>query len=304
MMLALLTSLIPLAILLVLSICAALLSAGFTTVFGELLPQAKIIGKLTLILLLLGVFPLQRRLRLSWQDLGLTGPSLFFRQLGLGLLLSLATLTPILLGSWLFEIRIWDHSRSWTPASLGGKIGLSLLLALLIGIGEELLFRGLLLAGLRRKLSLFTAMTLSSLYFAALHFLKPHAQAPDNHEAFADALQLLGDAYAHWLSPQILPAMASLFVIGWFLARLRLQHPQGLALCIGCHAGWVWQIKMFKDLFNLNPQSDYLFLVSGYDGVVGPLIGFWLLAALLVWSLISPISNRSSQAIVTCSRHP
>lgn len=297
---ALFTSLIPLVILLALSLCAALLSSGLSAVFGELLPQAKIIGKLTLILLLACIDPMRRRLQLSWPDIGFGGLNLFCRQLGQGLLLSLATLTPILLSTWIFEIRIWDDSRSWDIGSLAGKISLSLLLALLIGLGEELLFRGLLQAGLRHKLSLIASMTVSSLYFAALHFLKPHGQPPTDDHSIASGLLLLRGAYTHWLNPQNLPAMATLFIIGLFLARLRQQHPQGLALCIGCHAGWVWQIKMFKDLFNLNPQSDYLFLVSGYDGVVGPLIGFWLLTVLLVWWRLAPIPKFDRNTPAPC----
>jgi hypothetical protein len=53
-------------------------------------------------------------------------------------------------------------------------------------------------------------------------------------------------------------------------------------LCIGCHAGWVWQIKVSKDLFNLNSQSEFLYLVSSYDGVVGPIVSVWLFVAMLV----------------------
>jgi hypothetical protein len=31
-----------------------------------------------------------------------------------------------------------------------------------------------------------------------------------------------------------------------------------------------------KSLFNINPNSDYLYLVSSYDGVIGPLVTAWL----------------------------
>lgn len=281
---ALLIGLLPLAILLLASIGAALTSDLIVLLSGEWMPQAKLIGKLTLILLLLSVLPLRRWLRLSWPDLGFCEKNQILRQLGKGLLLSSATLIPILLGCFLAGIRVWDDSQIWTFGKLGGKVAMSLLLALLIGIGEELLFRGLLLAGLRRKLPLFASMAISSLYFAALHFLK----APSS--ANSGSLSLLWDAYANWFSLDKLPPMASLLVIGLFLARLRLQSPHALLLCIGCHAGWVWQIKLFKDLFNLNPHSKYLFLVTGYDGVVGPLIGCWLLATLVAWHFIAPIS--------------
>lgn len=285
---AILTGLLPLAILLVVSLCATVSSDLIIALGGDWLPQAKLIGKLTLLLLLLSVLPLRRWLRLSWQDLGFCKQSLIFRQLATGLLLAIATLLPILLGTLLAGIRLWDDSQIWTPSKLGGKIAISLLLSLLIGIGEEVLFRGLLLAGLRRHLQLFASMTVSSLYFAALHFLKPHASALAEH---TESLSLLWQTYTNWFEPKTLPPMASLFVIGLFLSRLRLQNQHALFVCIGCHAGWVWQIKMFKDIYNLNPKSEYLYLVSGYDGVVGPLIGCWLLLVLMAWQLVAPISG-------------
>jgi hypothetical protein len=56
-----------------------------------------------------------------------------------------------------------------------------------------------------------------------------------------------------------------------------------LGLCIGLHASWVWQIKISKMFLNINEQSPYLYLVSNYDGLVGPLIAGWLLFASLAY---------------------
>jgi uncharacterized protein len=92
--------------------------------------------------------------------------------------------------------------------------------------------------------------------------------------------KLLGEAFAHLLNPEILSAFFALFAVGVFLGLLRTQVKASLGLCIGCHACWVWQIKLSKDLFNINPSSDYLYLVSSYDGVIGPLVTTWLALAI------------------------
>jgi len=82
------------------------------------------------------------------------------------------------------------------------------------------------------------------------------------------------------LNPNILSAFFALLMVGIFLAVLRTQVKASLGLCIGCHTCWVWQIKMSKSLFNTDFSSEYLYLVSSYDGVIGPLVTGWLLLAI------------------------
>jgi len=70
-------------------------------------------------------------------------------------------------------------------------------------------------------------------------------------------------------------------LVGIFLGVLRAEVKESLGLCIGCHTCWVWQIKMSKNLFNTDSSSDYIYLVSSYDGVVGPLVTVWLSLAII-----------------------
>lgn len=288
---AILSLVLPLALLVLLSVCAMLLGVGASEFLSDSVPQAKLIGKLTLILLLISIFPLRRLLKLSWGDLGFSTPKDFLRQFAMGMLLAIATLLPMLLTLYILEIHVWDSKRVWSIGNLSGKIAIALLMSLLIGFGEELLFRGVLLSSLRRKLPLLASIGISSLYFAALHFLKPNSPSMPEQPSIANGLSLLSEAYGNWFNPQILPALLSLFIIGLFLAIMRLQLPNALGLCIGCHSGWVWQIKMFKELCNLNQHSDYLYLVSSYDGVVGPLVSGWLLLAMSVWWHFAGVKN-------------
>lgn len=276
----------PLSVLVLLAALGSLLSFGFLQLAGDVLPLAKLISKVTLGLLLISVFPFRKHLKLSWQDFGFSRPKIFFRQIGLGLLLGLLTLSPVLLTLYALDVHVWDQNKTWSGVKVLQKMGLGLFLALLIAVGEELLFRGLLLSYLRRKLPLLLAIAMSALFYAALHFLKSKTQIPYDQQSLVSSFELLTEAFANWLNPDIGSALISLFVVGVFLALLRSHVPESLGLCIGCHAGWVWLIKVSKDFCNVNPLSDYLYLVSGYDGVVGPLVSLWLAVAILGWFAI------------------
>jgi CAAX protease family protein len=279
----LIIALAPLAWLVLLAMTACLLGFGLLQLTGDVMPLAKVVSRLTLILLLISIFPLRNALHLSWQDLGFAAYPLFFRQIGYGFFLAIITLLPVLIVLYGLDVHVWDLSRVWTLAKIVEKTGLALLFALLIAINEEILFRGLLLSALRRYFSLVVAIAISSFYYAALHFLKARSQIPYDQQTLSSGFELMVEAFANWLNPDIVAALIALFVVGVFLAILRSHTPQSLGLVIGCHAGWVWQIKLSKDLFNVNPQADYLYLVSAYDGVVGPLVSVWLAIAIMVW---------------------
>lgn len=276
-------ALTPFVILLVLATIASMLAYGILRIGGDIFSLPKVISKATLILLLLSIFPLKKYLRYNWADLGFASPAVFFKQVGHGMALGLLTLLPVLLSLYWLDVHVWDSSRLWTVGKITEKITLALFFSTLIALGEEILFRGILLTSLRDKMPLLAAVGLSSFYYAALHFLKNKSQVAYSALTPTSGFELLLEAFANWLNPAIVSAFLALFVVGLFLALLRTRVSQSLGLCIGCHAGWVWQIKVSKDLFNVNPQADYLFLVSAYDGVVGPLVTVWLTLSLVVY---------------------
>lgn len=277
-------ALAPLAWLLLMAVCASLLGFALLQILGDLLPLHKTVSKLTLILLLLSVFPLRKKLQLSWADLGFAPVRQFSPQLAKGLALALVTLLPVLLLLYALDVQVWDDGQVWTAGKLGKKIALALFTSLLIGVGEELLFRGLLLSALRRHLAVPAAIGLSSFYYAALHFLKSKTVIPYPQQSWHSGFELMAEAFANWLNPEIFTAFLALLVVGSFLALLRTYLPHSLGLCIGCHAGWVWQIKLGKDFCNLDSGAAYAYLVNAhYDGIIGPLVALWLAFAAVVW---------------------
>ncbi len=284
----------PLFILAAFAFFACFIAVGILMLSGDIVELRKVISKATLVLLILSIFPLRKYLKLSWQEIGFCRRPLFFKQMGYGLLLSLLTLAPVLLTLYGMDIHIIDGTRSWTPSKAVIKISVALLLALLISFAEEPLFRGILLSGFKRKLAICTSIMLSSAYYAALHFLKNKTDVPYEDISLSIAFQLTLETFANWFNPEIFSALISLWVVGLFLAIIRTDFKQSMGVCVGCHAGWVWQIKVSKDFLNTNEQSEWLYLVSSYDGVVGPLVTVWLTLAIcsyLAWKKFKPKSS-------------
>lgn len=276
---------IPLVVLLAATFLACILAYVAVEIWGDAVSFRTIIKKASQVFLVLSIFPAMHYLKLNKFDLGFAVKPIFFNQIGLGFGLGFFTLLPVFLALYLLGVDVIDTSKPWTIDWLSKKLAVELLLALLISCFEEPVFRGILLTGLSRKFSTWSAICISAFYYASLHFVNTQTQIPASDITFFSGFALVSEAFAHLLNPQIWSAFLALFAVGVFLGLLRTQLKTSLGLCIGCHACWVWQIKLSKTLFNTNPNSEYLFLVSSYDGVIGPLVTVWLSLAIVGYLL-------------------
>jgi membrane protease YdiL (CAAX protease family) len=288
-----LAAFMPLLVLLAASAVACVLGYFLVHLLGDVSPQ-KVISKTTQVLLVLSIFPAMAYLKLTRQDLGFADRALFLKQVGLGFGLGLITLLPVFILLYSLDVMVIDETQAWTIAKIAEKTVIALLLALLISLLEEPMFRGVLLVSLGRKMPIIAAALISAAYYAALHFIKSPTDIPASELTLMGGFELLGHAFANLLNPEIFSALFALLMVGVFLGILRTQVPASLGLCIGCHTCWVWQIKMSKTLFNTDFNADYAFLVSHHDGVIGPLVAGWLLLAVLVYFAYRMIFARPS----------
>lgn len=269
--------LVPLIILLFFAVISSLLSYYFLLIAGDILSMHKIISKGTQLLLLLSIFPLNYYLKLSWSDIGFAPKTIFYKQIIQGLVLGLITLMPVMLVLYGLEISILDMRKEWDISQVFIRAFLALVLAILISCGEEPLFSGILFAGLKKKMVVCLAAVISATYYSAFHFVKTKTKIPYEALSIESGFQLIAEAFANVLNPEITSAFIALFVVGLFLLVIRTQIKNSLGICIGCHAAWVWQIKLGKDFFDTNKHSPYYYLVSDYyDGIVGYLVATWL----------------------------
>ncbi|NEP18732.1 MAG: CPBP family intramembrane metalloprotease [Leptolyngbya sp. SIO4C1] len=151
-----------------------------------------------------------------------------------------------------------------------------LLVALGIGLAEELFFRGWLLAELERDYPSSVALTINALIFAIAHFLRP----------LSDILQTL-------------PQFIGLFILGMALVWAR-RIPSGerwqrtrtdLGLPIGFHAGLVWGYYLIQVGQLTQPKATVPDWLTGIDG--NPLAG---LLGLILLSIIAAKFARLASA--------
>lgn len=278
--------LIPAALLLLAISIAGVLSFLIVSVIGDALPLGKVLSKSTLILLVLSIYPIMVWLHLKKQDIGLTNDKKsFFKQVAKGLFLGILILTPIIISLYCLDLWYYDIHKNWTAPKIIAKVLGLLLIALLISVPEELIFRGILLTGLRKKIGVVLSISLSAFYYAGLHFLRSKTEIPLSELSIMSGYLIAAESFNNLLKLSNLSAFIALFTVGTFLACVRIRLPSSLGLCIGIHAGWVFTIKLTSAFLDKNYASDLRFLVSTYDGIIGPLVSIWLilLTAFFLW---------------------
>lgn len=129
----------------------------------------------------------------------------------------------------------------------GAIIRKALVVAVVVSVIEELLFRGVLLGIFLRAMRVVPAILGLSLLFAAVHFLKPPAGAtvPDP-EALDAGFVLLRQILHNFVDPMaLLGRFLTIFAISVVLALARWRTAS-LWMPIGLHAGWVFAYQLFK----------------------------------------------------------
>lgn len=286
-------SLIPLLMLLVFSIIGCFLGYGIFLVLDGAAELSKIISRVTQILLILSIYPLMRRLNISVADMGFVPVKAFLKQMLGGMALGLMTLLPVLLLSYALGITELDVGRVWTLDKLAVSLLVAFLLALLISLLEEPMFRGILISAYVKRIGINATIFVSSFYYAALHFIKTKTSIAVDQAEFSDSFRLLGEAFQNVLNPEHFGAFWALLMVGFFLAVMRTYLQLSLAWVIGCHTAWVWQIKMAHKITDVNQNSDLLYLVSPYDGVIGSMVAIWLALVLAAYFTYRHVQQKS-----------
>ncbi len=282
-------ALMPMLILLVITSSACLLSYWIALSFNDATILRKLMIRSSQIMLLLSIFPISKWLNLNNEMLGYAPLKLMFKQFGRGFGLSLLILLPVFFALNFLGVHSIDTTKAWTLSWVAKKFGIAFGLALLIGVVEESVFRGLLLTSLRKYLSAFLAVLISSIYYAGLHFLDSKSPVSEETLSLNGSFELLEEAYHNVFAMQDVNAFIALCAVGLFLGMLRLRENMNLALCIGCHTGWVTLIRMSKSTMNIDLNTPYSFLVSHYDGVIGVFVASWLLFILGTYWLFTKI---------------
>ena len=151
----------------------------------------------------------------------------------------------------------------------------ALLSGVFAGSLEEIFFRGILFKGLLQNGRLFRAFVVSSLFYSALHFVKPgEAYFVDGFEPLAGFRHLLY-TFTPFSEPlDILPGMFGLFLLGVVLSYAFFRTGN-LYLSIGLHAGWIFGLKSVR-VFGDYTREDLGWLFGSTDPKIVSGIATWI----------------------------
>ena len=203
-------------------------------------PFPRIVHRCLLITALAGLWPLSRALGMhSWAALGLTG-----RPWGPGLVRGLAwgalAFAVVVLVELLAGVR--DLRPDLTPGALLRKLGEGMLAGVLVGLLEEVLFRGVVYGGLRPAWGVARAAVASAALYSTVHFLG--RAAPVTEVDWSSGLASLTGLVARWNEwTDLAPRWWTLFSAGLLFAAA-YQSTGHLSLAVGLHGSLVFWNKV------------------------------------------------------------
>ena len=146
----------------------------------------------------------------------------------------------------------------------------------IVGLTEEILYRGAIFTGLARYSNQLLALIVTSLFYGAVHFIDFPPLPAGAIVTWSSGFSVLAGAFHQFSDPQILDSLCTLTILGLLFGLLRWQSGTIIS-CAGLHAGIVSAKKIFSYVTDFRPGSSYAYLVNSYDHQTGILAGIWLL---------------------------
>ena len=247
-------------------------------------PFHKLVGHVTLICgLIFSGFYLKYHQMYSRQSFGFDGSKkVFLKKLLQGILAGILILALPKLFLLLFDVHQIKPNLDYFWSNLFLIFIKAILSGLVVGLIEESIFRGALFSSLYKKTSAIVTVSLTSLVYAAVHFLKYRAVAEGTEITWVTGLEILPEALFRFSDPNIIDHFLTLLVLGVLLAMVRIRNGN-IAMCIGIHAGIVMTMKVTGRFSDYIPDSKFDFLVNRHDQLLGCLSLVWLLILAIVY---------------------
>ncbi|MBV1912287.1 MAG: CPBP family intramembrane metalloprotease [Cycloclasticus sp.] len=224
-----------------------------------------------LLFLILGLIPCIKYFDLSLRSLGhnQSFPN-FFKKASRGFISGLIILGVVVASLIYLDVRTLADDAQLTLTFILKALAAGLIVALI----EETLFRGLFFKLTKKWHGGYTAVLVSSFFYAILHFIKPVEHIEQTLLNFNSGFEVIANAFKG-ISFMTTDDFFALFVVGILLALVRRQT-HTLAYCIGLHASWVFLLKITKELTDGNNVSNLAFLTGQYDGIIGWFSFIWI----------------------------
>lgn len=240
-------------------------------------PFSKIFNRLFMILAISLFFPCRRLLKIgSMRQLGLQSMREGYRDLLKGF--SIALISIIFLGAAMGLAEVFTiYFR--LPFSVGLERSVkAIFAAITVGFLEEIFFRGMIFKGLLEDWRPTGAFVGSSLFYSAIHFVKPaqksYLEGLDPLAGFSHLIH----TFEQFLNPlSILPGLVGLFLLGMLLSYAFFRT-NSLYLSMGLHAGLVFGVKTIRVYGNYT-REDLGWIFGSSDPKIISGIAAWILIA-------------------------
>jgi len=147
---------------------------------------------------------------------------------------------------------------------------------LVVALIEETFLRGAMQTAITRESGAALAIGLTSVVYAAFHFVAGKYRVAPADVGFGSGLDMLGEVLKGFADPlRILDSFLCLTAVGVLLGAVRLVTGN-IAACIGLHAGWVMVIYVVRETTLPNPESPAAWLMGEYDGFIGWMVLAWI----------------------------
>lgn len=158
----------------------------------------------------------------------------------------------------------------------------AMVVGLVVGVMEETLYRGAIFTGLQKYINFLSALIVSSLLYAAVHFIDFPELSKDIQISWIGGFITLFSAFEPFIDPHNLDSFISLFLLGLLFGIVR-WHNNNIIACTGLHAGIVTLNKITAYATDYKQGSPYDFLVNTHDHLNGYLASFWIVIAILFY---------------------
>jgi CAAX protease family protein len=167
-----------------------------------------------------------------------------------------------------------EPALRFPPGKTVGKVLLGLAAALAIGIGEEAIFRGVVLRRLGRDFGMRSGVVVTTVIYAAVHVIRRRAGGGAVH-VWSGIGQTVG-LFAPLADARVIPQLLGLLLLGALLAAARLRA-RTLWLPIGIHAAFVAGFRVGRLFFDIRPAPAWL-VGTGWPPLVGGAAGWVAIA--------------------------
>jgi membrane protease YdiL (CAAX protease family) len=204
-------------------------------------PFRRVFNRTLMIVAFAGLWPLLRALEIrSLAALGLPSRPGWWREVAWGWVLGVGSLAVGGVALWGLGYRSFTGlPAGWGRVLLGAAVA-----GVVVGVVEELFFRGGILGGLRRATGQWTALWVSSAVYSVVHFLQPKgARIAADAVQWWSGVEQLGLVLRYWwMQPGLVVGFGTLLLAGMVLAA-SVVRTQAVYFAIGMHAGWVMALK-------------------------------------------------------------